>query len=289
MAHIWLLISTLFSISLFLPSLQDKNGWALRVRFVDSKQYYLTNECFEGRELEVLLMNCSANSRSYVPLLFAGNKKDLRVTLRRVDGKPLAPPGSSFRGLPPKDLPLLATGEIHSFRFMPIRAGFSTFEGTGDYVLGASLKTAEGQVEAPPFKLKVVEPKPDDVLESKQVALEGEVVRWPKASQERGYIQQIKIGSRSWLFYRRYNSDQSGGGIHAAFRICELPGKVFDLKVEGAFGDSNPLTITYRENSFTKFTTTHVIHSTNGRPWTAEEEKHRQERLKKLAPVPEKK
>jgi len=33
----------------------------------------------------------------------------------------------------------------------------------------------------------------------------------------------------------------------------------------------------------------HVINSVDGRPWTAEEEKHRQERLKKLAPVPEKK
>jgi len=66
-------------------------------------------------------------------------------------------------------------------------------------------------------------------------------------------------------------------------------GNAVTPKVEGAFGDWNPLTITYRENSYTKFTTKHVINSVNGKPWTAEEEKHRQERLKKLAPVPEKK
>ena len=35
--------------------------------------------------------------------------------------------------------------------------------------------------------------------------------------------------------------------------------------------------------------TKHVINSKNGSPWTAEEEKHRQEKLKKLAPVPENK
>ena len=50
--------------------------------------------------------------------------------------------------------------------------------------------------------------------------------------------------------------------------------------MEGAFGDRNPLTITYRDNTYTKFTTTHVINSIDGRPWTAEEEKHRLEKLK---------
>jgi len=36
------------------------------------------------------------------------------------------------------------------------------------------------------------------------------------------------------------------------YRIAELPGKVFELKVEGAFGDWNLLTITYREHNYTK-------------------------------------
>ena len=93
-------------------------------------------------------------------------------------------------------------------------------------------------------------------------------------------IQQIKIGDRTWLFYRKFASIEDGGKVSFAFRIAELPGKVLDLKVEGAFGDRNPLTITYRDNTYTKFTTTHVINSIDGRPWTAEEEKHRLEKLK---------
>ena len=56
----------------------------------------------------------------------------------------------------------------------------------------------------------------------------------------------------------------------------------------GAFGvgEMNPLTITYRETSYTKWTTTHVINSIDGRPWTAAEEKHRQENLKLEAKLP---
>ena len=73
---------------------------------------------------------------------------------------------------------------------------------------------------------------------------------------------------------------ESGGKVSCAIRIAELPGKVLDMKVEGAFGAGNPLTITYRETTHTKFTTKHIINSVDGRPWTAEEEKHRQEKLK---------
>lgn len=98
-------------------------------------------------------------------------------------------------------------------------------------------------------------------------------------------IQQIKIGNRTWLFYRKFLSPANGDKVSAAFRIAELPGKVLDMKVDGNFGDGNPLTITYRATTYTKFTTTHVI-SSNGYPWTAEEEKHRQEKLKREGKLP---
>ena len=65
------------------------------------------------------------------------------------------------------------------------------------------------------------------------------------------------------------------------YKIAELTDKVVDMKVEGTYGSDGPLTITYREASYTKFTTTHVINSVDGRPWTAGEEKHRQEKVKR--------
>jgi len=119
-------------------------------------------------------------------------------------------------------------------------------------------------------------PVPGQALSSQTIALEGYQGKWPKERQQRAVLQQIKIGDRTWLFYRKFLCTENGGKVTFTYRIAELPGKVFDLKVEGAFGDWNPLTITYREHSYTKFTTKHVINSIDGRPWTAEEEKHRQ-------------
>lgn len=139
---------------------------------------------------------------------------------------------------------------------------------------------------APAFKLKVIDPTPDAILMSIAVPLEGFEAKWPKEKHERAVMQQIKVGDRTWLFYRQFLSPENGGKVSHSFRIAELPGKVLDLKVEGAFGDRNPLTITYRKTTYTKWTTTHVINSVDGRPWTAEEEKHRQEKLKREGKLP---
>ncbi len=290
MVPIWIFINFVASYALYLPSPLDAHGWALRVRFVNALPSYLPFESVGDREMEVFLINRSGATRSYLPLLLAGAKRDLKVFLRNESGTSPSHFHSSFRGgLPTRVLPQLTPDAWHSLRFLPKRAGFDSLAQAGDCGLGASLKTAEGKIEAPTVKFRVIEPAPDDVLESKRVALEGQEALYASEKQMRVHIQQIKVGGRIWLFYRRYDSAENGGGVHVSFRIAELPGKVFDLTVGGAFGDGNPLTITYRATSFAKFTTTHVINSIDGRPWTAEEEKHRQEKLKKLAPVPEKK
>lgn len=285
MSPIAILIAVIAANAPLLPSVHDKHGWALRVRFVDPQQSYLPQECIEHCETEVSLMNRSGQLRTYMPLVAAAAKRDLTVSLRRTDGKPIDSPSisgcSSFRVVIPKVLPQLAAGETHSLRFMPSRAGFYTFSQAGNYELRATLKTDDGKIDAPPMKFKVIEPRSEDVIESKRIPLEGEMTRWPKERQVRGYVQQIKIGSRTWLFYRRHSSDENGGAVSGAHRIAELPGKVLDLKVEGAYGDWGPLTITYRATTFAKFTTKHVINSVDGHPWTAEEEKHRQEKLKR--------
>ena len=142
-----------------------------------------------------------------------------------------------------------------------------------------SLKTAQGVVDAPAVKFTVIEPEDGAVLSSHAVTIEGYKAKWPDSKRDRAAVQQIKIRDRYWLFYLKYLIPESGGKVSCAIRIAELPGKVLDMKVEGAFGAGNPLTITYREHSYSKFTTKHIINSVDGRPWTAEEEKLRQERL----------
>ncbi len=143
------------------------------------------------------------------------------------------------------------------------------------------------KILAPPLEIEVVEILRDAILASYQVPLEGRAAASPADEQDRLFVQQVKVEKHTLLIYRRYNGAKWGGGIDSTTRIAELPGKVVDLKVEGAYGDWNLLTITYREATYIKWPTTHVINSVGGRPWTAVEEKHRQEKLKRAAkPAP---
>ncbi len=106
---------------------------------------------------------------------------------------------------------------------------------------------------------------------------------WPEAKRDRGSIQQIKIENRTWLFYRRFLSDELGGKANAVHRLAELPGKV-EMKVEGVYGDYTPITITYKDSKSPTGTTKLVIHSVNGRQWTEADEAALQLRLKKAPP-----
>ena len=136
--------------------------------------------------------------------------------------------------------------------------------------------TIDGKkVASPPFELEVVAVTKEMVLSTHAVPLEGMAAAQPPEMQLRPVVKQVKVGDRTLLIYVR--------------RIAELPGQAVDLKVEGANGNGNPLTITYRETTYTKFTTTLVVNSNNGSPWTAEHEKQRQEKLKRDGKLPEKK
>jgi len=282
-------MTLLNAVAWLFPSPSDKLGWGLRVRTPAWNQTYLAGEDVEQGRFAIVLINQAMDEQKHVPLEILHKIGNLKVIIVRPDGKTLRARREDIGGNPGKVQLSLACGQFSTSSFTFKHFGYAELPEAGDYELRTSIMTDEGEVFAPALKLKVIEPATDQILESQAVPLEGQFAKRPKEKKDRAMIQQIKIRDQSWLFYRKFSSPELGGGVSAAFRICELPGKVFDLKVEGAFGDGNPLTITYRENSYTKFTTKHVINSTDGRPWTAEEEKHRQERLKKLAPVPEKK
>jgi hypothetical protein len=68
------------------------------------------------------------------------------------------------------------------------------------------------------------------------------------------------------------------------FRLTELPGKV-ELKVEGAFGEWGPLTITYK-TSPTAQPARLVINASDGMPWTEEEERLWQDELRAKQGLP---
>ena len=288
MSFAWLLVTSVSAVAWLFPSPSDKVGWGLRVRSQNLSQPFLTRESLLGGGFEVGLINQSTEVRKYIPLEAARKIHDLKISLVGANETILKPfgHGRAFNRDGFQERLSLAPGHVVSIVLSFQTFGYYQLPEPGEYELRASLETAEGKIVAPSFKLKVIEPTADAILVSRPIPLEGERVKWPKERHERAVVQQIKVGDRTWLFYRQFSSPENGGKVSASFRIAELPGKVLDMNVEGAFGDWNPLAITYRETTYTKFTTTHVINSVDGRPWTAEEEKHRQDKLKREGRLP---
>ncbi|MBY0460428.1 MAG: hypothetical protein K2V38_24190 [Gemmataceae bacterium] len=262
-----------------LPSPSDEHGWALRVQPLDVPQSLLTVESFELRRVTATLVNRTKDERKCLHPFLAFANHDLDVWLVRPDGKTLRAFGCR-RGTPPltDDRWKVPGGHFVSETFQFEELGYSHLPEPGEYEIRASMKTAEGVVKAPAVKLTAIDPPAGSILARQPVTLEGYQAKRPKEGQETAAVEQIKLGDRTWLFYRRFLSPKNGGQVHLAFRLAELPGKV-DVKVEGAHGEGGPLTITYqtaRDAEPTKL----VIHSGDGRPWRTVDEETWQKRPK---------
>lgn len=275
MIALWVVVN---AVGWLLPAPTDKLGWGLRIRPVELHQSYLAWESIEWTPLIVVLMNQSKEERKYLLLDVAFKSGDLDVLIVQPNGQPLARDHGStailFEGR--RKLP---AGQLDATVLRFRNFGYPRLPGPGDYELRASFKAPEGVVVAPAVKLRVIEPSPDAILASHPVPPEGFEAKQPKAKQEQAFVQQIQIENRTWLFYRKFRSPELGGKVYSTRRIVELPGKV-ELKVEGAFGERNPLTITRKDARSPTGTTKLVINSISGSPWTEEDERLRQERLK---------
>ncbi len=91
------------------------------------------------------------------------------------------------------------------------------------------------------------------------------------------------MGKRTFLIYRRFQSSKEGARIKSTFRLAELSNKC-EMKVGGAFGDGGPLTITYKDAASTVGVVTLKINSTDGTPWTEEDERAFQKRKRPAKP-----
>lgn len=266
-----------------LPTPTDKLGWGLRVRLLALHQPYLAKEDVHRYGVVVALINQSKEERQYLYLEVANTTGDLEVAIVQPDGKPLRSHAPRRRPIFFNERPNLPAGQFVSSVFKFQDFGYDQLPEPGEYELRASLKTAEGVVVAPAVKLTVIEPSLDAILASQAVPLEGFEALKPKDEQERAVIQQVKIGNRTWLIYRRFLSTKLGGKVSWTFRLAELPGKV-EMTVEGAYGDWKPLTIKYKDPSSQTGTTTLKINSIDGRPWTDEEQRLLEKRLKPVKP-----
>ncbi len=272
--------------SVAIADLYDANDWSLRAEHL-TRGPYLVGEAFGAIRIKVTLLNKSEYARLYPPFKLAILSTEMVAELSHPDGHRMRitlgnPPGPSQRIAwvnMEGGKSTIAELTLRDFGYI------YTMSDVGKYKARLVFATPQGKVAAFPWSLEVVEPAAADILSSQSVPLEGYQLKWPKEKQKRAVVQQIQIGNKTWLVYRQFSHSEKGGEVSDTYRIAELPGKVLDMKVEGAFGDGNPLTITYRATTYTKFTTTHII-SSNGYPWTAEEEKHRQEKLKREGKLP---
>ena len=251
---------------------------------------FIVGESLGQTEFKLTIINLSKDSKKCAPIEKA--LKQGGIDMKVVDDKGGEMP-CVCRLLSPR--PEQLTQGLRPFESASVNLRFANFGYTGlrqagRYQCHATWATGGKKLEAPRVEFEVADVGADAIVLSHHVALEGRLATLSEAEKPRPVIQQIQLGKRSYLFFRDFHGSKWGGKVSSSFRIAELPGKAVDLKVEGAQGDGNPLTITYRETSYTKWTTTHVINSIDGKPWTAEEEKLRQEKLKREAkPLPDKK
>jgi hypothetical protein len=268
-----------------LPSPHDKDGWGLRAHGLVVDGPYLAGESTGGIRLTISLLNFSGKTRERDPLVVAQQTGALDMRIVQPDGKILA----SLRGCPRPRSPFtvaekFAPGQCSSVEFQFDSFGYDHARQSGRHRLELVLRSDEGTLTAPPIEceLQFVEPQPDAILLGHELALEGRVETLPADEQCRAVIQQVKLGNRVLLIYRQFYGAKEGGKVGRTFRLAELPGKR-EMTVEGAFGAGNPLTITYK-TSPAATPTKLVINSINGLPWTQEEERLRQERLRPVKP-----
>jgi len=275
------------SLTPFLPSPHDKDGWGLRVHGLSIPGPYLVGERPSRTRFDVTLINFSKEAREHDPLPAARVTGDLHLAIIEPDGKNLPGIGLPYPERNPFTQPSrLRREEFNSvtFEFGEFGYGLIAFGQVGRHRVEASIKIDGKTIKAPPIEFEVVAVPPRAVLVSHAVTLEG---RGAKESS-RPVIQQVPVGNRTLLIYRgHYDPAQSGGGPYFTTRLAELPGKV-EMKVEGAYGDWGPITITYADKKSPSGTTTLVVHSIGGTPWTQGDQDSYNAK-NKLAPAPREK
>jgi hypothetical protein len=264
------------SLQPLLPSPHDRHGWGLRVHRFPVAGPLLAGEGIGGCEVRISLINFSDRHQLHDPLWVALQSVALELDLRGPDGTPLPTLEMPMGGRDPFTVQTkLPPGAISSVDFHLASFGYSLLEGAGRYRVAARLNVdakPDGRViSSPPLEFEVLPRKAETLLASCAVPVEGVGTERPRDERVRPTIEQVRVGTRTLLVYRHYNGPKDGGELAATYRLAELSGKC-EMKVEGAYGDWGPLTITYADQAAPNETKSLVVHSVTGLPWTEEDQ-----------------
>lgn len=267
-------LSAIFAIvagcGMLLPSPLDRNGLGLRVHGLSKQRPFFVKELIHEARVSVLILNFSKCILAIDPLSISWRTGDLKLKIVDPEGNNLATFG--HRRFLPRDpfavqLDLKpGTGSSEAFRL--IEFGYFMVGKPGRYRIECSLNVGKVKLTAPPLDFEVVGLPPESILASVVVPYEGPVDGRPEREHFIPRVEQVLVGKKILLLYQ-------------GRQLAELPGKV-EMKVEGAYGAGNPVTIIYKTAPTAKPVRL-VINSVSGSPWTAEEE---QQRLERIAPAP---
>ena len=109
----------------------------------------------------VALTNRSDAKREYIPFDVALCCRDLVVTIMQPDGTPKMKLGPQYKAKLLGDRSPVRSWQTKTGEFDFDHLGYWSISTPGVYELRASLKTDEGLVVAPAFKLRVIEPAAD--------------------------------------------------------------------------------------------------------------------------------
>jgi hypothetical protein len=280
-----LLALTLSGVAPFLPHPSDKSGVGLRIHSPSIRGPFLAGEVIDRVQLRVTLLNYSKHPVEHDPLVDAEDLRTVAAIMTGPDGKPYARIGGRFYRNPYTERVKTQSGKFESASFPFAAFGYFIVRDTGRYRIQSSMEVDKKTITSPPMSFEVVDVPEKAILLSQAIPLNGFQSKLPVNEQTRPFVEQVQIGKRTLLVYRRFNGPKHGGGIDFTFRLIELPDKA-EMTVDGAYGDGKPLTIKYKDANSMSGWTKLVIDSDNGRPWTEEEERLRIKGAKTPPPAP---
>jgi hypothetical protein len=234
-------------VSPVIPGPIDATGWGLRVRLLSPKPPLFVGESSEQVRIEILLLNRTTLERTHVRLNKALATGTLTCSIVEPGGKEIRRVVGSMGPGPDRvdDVAQLSGHEFVSTECRLSVFGYFKFHIPGDYTIRLMLVTSEGQVVSLPAKIIVGDPSVEQVISRQILPLVGTKANPNLNERQQAVIDQVRLGNRVLLMYRRIAPAKSGGDVSFVARLAELTGPS-EVHVEGAYGEARkPLTVTY--------------------------------------------
>src|SRR5262249_17997074 len=176
-------------------------------------------EYTDGIVATVTLKNTTDKDRGYVGVPQAVQRQVLVADITDPDGqlmRRIGEPGvaEDFKALTPlgagKEAKLsVGLGSYH----------FVNFRKAGKHTLQMTYNSPDGRVTSNAIAFTVYDPAKDDIVARQVLPIVGMEARRPAAERASAFLDQVRVGEKTYLVYRRYVGPKGGGGWGLAARL----------------------------------------------------------------------